>query len=32
VKIPQRITEVLVRARHKPLGYDGTAKKVRLPR
>jgi len=29
---PDPGAEVLVRARHKPLGYDGTAKKVPLPR
>jgi len=32
VKIPAGITEVTVRARHKPKGYDGTVKKVKLPR
>ena len=32
VRIPPHITEVVVRARHKPLGYDGTARKVKLPR
>jgi hypothetical protein len=32
LRIPSRITEVLVRARHKPLGYDGIVKKVPLPR
>jgi len=31
VRIPPGITEVVVRARHKPKGYDGAAKKVRLP-
>lgn len=32
VKIPAGITEVIVRARHKPKGYDGMTKKVKLPR
>lgn len=32
LKIPPHITEVVVRARHKPMGYDGTKKKVKLPR
>jgi hypothetical protein len=32
VKIPPGIDEVIVRARHKPKGYDGTTKKVKLPR
>jgi hypothetical protein len=32
VRIPPHITEVVVRARHKPLGYDGIARKVQLPR
>jgi len=32
VKIPERIAEVIVRARHKPKGYDGATKKVTLPR
>lgn len=31
VKIPPGVDEVIVRARHKPKGYDGTTKKVKLP-
>jgi hypothetical protein len=30
VRIPPGIEEVIVRARHKPTGYGGVAKKVRL--
>lgn len=32
VKIPAGVTEVTVRARHKPKGYGGVARKVKLPR
>lgn len=32
VRIPAGITEVVVRARHKPKGYDGLTKLVKLPR
>ncbi|MGQ0546285.1 MAG: hypothetical protein ACT4P3_13260 [Betaproteobacteria bacterium] len=32
VKIPPDTTEVIVRARHKPRGYDGTVKRVPVPR
>lgn len=32
VKIPAGVTEVTVRARHKPRGYDGLTRKVVLPR
>lgn len=32
VTIPQGITQVTVRARHKPKGYDGETKRVALPR
>ena len=32
VKIPAGVTEVTVRARHKPKGYDGLTRKVVLPR
>lgn len=32
VKIPAAITEVIVRARHKPAGYGGATRKVKLPR
>ena len=31
VRIPAGITEVVVRARHKPKGYDGRSARVRLP-
>lgn len=31
VRIPAHVKEVLVRARHKPLGYDGATKKLALP-
>ncbi len=31
VKIPPGVDEVVVRARHKPRGYDGATKKVKLP-
>lgn len=31
VKIPAGVEEVIVRARHKPKGYDGATKKVRIP-
>lgn len=32
VRIPTGIGEVTVRARHKPKGYHGITKKVKLPR
>jgi hypothetical protein len=32
VKIPPGIEQVVVRARHKPKGYDGETLSVRLPR
>lgn len=32
VRIPPGITEVVVRARHKPRGYNGAIMTVRLPR
>lgn len=32
VRIPAGVTEVTVRARHKPRGYDGLTRKVVLPR
>jgi hypothetical protein len=32
VRIPAGITEVVVRARHKPKGYDGVTMRVSLPR
>jgi hypothetical protein len=32
VRIPPGIDEVVVRARHKPKGYGGKTRKVRLPR
>lgn len=32
VKIPSPIDEAIVRARHKPKGYNGVTKKVKLPR
>jgi hypothetical protein len=32
VRIPASITEVLVRARHKPRGYDGATRILKLPR
>lgn len=32
VKIPAGVSEVTVRARHKPKGYDGLTRKVVLPR
>lgn len=32
VRIPAGVSEVTVRARHKPKGYDGAAMTVRLPR
>lgn len=31
VKIPPGVNEVMVRARHKPKGYDGVTKRVKLP-
>jgi len=31
VRIPASVTEVLVRARHKPRGYDGATMRVKLP-
>lgn len=31
VRVPAGIAEVVVRARHKPKGYDGRAMRVRLP-
>jgi hypothetical protein len=31
VRIPPGIHEVTVRARHKPRGYDGATRKVKLP-
>ena len=31
VRIPADIAEVVVRARHKPKGYDGNSIRVRLP-
>jgi len=31
VAVPAGLAEVLVRARHKPLGYDGAVMRVRLP-
>lgn len=31
VRIPAGIAEIVVRARHKPKGYDGRSVKVRLP-
>lgn len=31
VQIPAGVTEVLVRARHRPKGYDGATRKIRLP-
>jgi hypothetical protein len=31
VKVPAGITEVVVRARHKPKGYDGATMKVKIP-
>ncbi len=31
VRIPASVTEVLVRARHKPKGYDGATIRVKLP-
>jgi hypothetical protein len=31
VRIPPGVHEVAVRARHKPRGYDGASKKVKLP-
>jgi len=31
VRIPPGVGEVIVRARHKPRGYDGASKKVKLP-
>lgn len=31
VRIPPDIREVVVRARHKPRGYDGASRKVRVP-
>jgi hypothetical protein len=32
VAVPPGITEVVVRAHHKPMGYDGAVMRVRLPR
>ncbi len=32
VRIPAGVTQVTVRARHKPKGYDGETKQVTLPR
>lgn len=32
VRIPPEVIEVVVRARHKPKGYDGLTKLVKLPR
>ncbi|MEX2239185.1 MAG: hypothetical protein WD775_00680 [Burkholderiales bacterium] len=32
VKIPAGVTQVTVRARHKPKGYDGETMRVTLPR
>jgi hypothetical protein len=32
VKIPADVTQVTVRARHKPKGYDGATMRVTLPR
>jgi len=32
VKIPAGVTQVMVRARHKPKGYDGETMRVALPR
>jgi hypothetical protein len=32
VRIPASVTEVLVRARHKPRGYDGATRILKLPR
>ena len=32
VEIPADVSEVTVRAHHKPKGYDGKTRKVRLPR
>jgi hypothetical protein len=32
VRIPPGVTQVTVRARHKPKGYDGEAMRVALPR
>lgn len=32
VRIPAGVSEVLVRARHKPRGYNGATMRVRLPR
>lgn len=32
VRIPPDIREVVVRARHKPRGYDGATKTIALPR
>jgi len=32
VRIPTGVTRVVVRARHKPRGYDGATKTVALPR
>ena len=31
VKVPEGIREVVVRARHKPKGYDGRTMRVKLP-
>ncbi len=31
VRIPMGVTDVVVRARHKPKGYDGRTMRVRLP-
>lgn len=31
VRTPAGVREVVVRARHKPKGYDGTSMRVRLP-
>lgn len=31
VRIPQSIVEVVVRARHKPKGFDGRTLRIRLP-
>jgi hypothetical protein len=31
VRIPANVREVVVRARHKPKGYDGATLRVRLP-
>lgn len=31
VRVPHGVSEVVVRARHKPKGYDGRSVRVRLP-